>query len=286
MRHEVLRSGDRPWKEHADGPDGAAGYRRQVLIDEACGSVHLTLGWAALDPGAEVRTHVHSFEKTIYVVEGSLDLALGGAVHRLGVDDYALVPLGSLHALRSVAGARWLEVIAPQARLEPRDTFALGEPPDWSRAAVPDFASPVRGLVGHFSEDQLPPPSKLQMEGYSGGDVTGIRLKMLVDRVFGAQHMNVFMVEFQPGGAGNSHDHPLEEAYVILSGRADALLDGQRYEVGVGDVVWTGVGGVHAFFPAGGAPVRWIEVQAPQPPAQHAFRFLQQWRHVEEHLER
>lgn len=281
MRHAVIGRAERPWQE-AGGPGGGAGHRRQVMIDETCGSIHMTLGWAALEPGAEVAPHAHSFETSIYVADGEVDLAVAGLVHRLGVDDYALVPLGAVHALRSAEGARWLEVMTPQARLEPRDTFAAGGPVDWAEAAPPDFASPLRGAVGHFAERQLPPPSQLQMEGYSGGDVTGIRLKMLIDKVFGAQHMNVFMVEFQPGGAGNSHDHPLEEAYVIVSGRARAVLDGERYEVGPGDVVWTGVGGVHAFFPVGDAPVRWIEVQAPQPPAQHAFRFLQQWKHVEE----
>ncbi len=284
MRHAVIRPDERPW-EDVGGPGGGAGHRRQVMIDGTCGSVHMTLARAELEPGGEVRPHAHSYETSIYLSEGELDLAVSGSVHRLGVDDYALVPLGAVHALRSRAGARWIEVVAPQARLEPRDTFFAGEPVDWTRSARPDFASPLRGAVGHFAEAQLPPPSELQMEGYSGGDVTGIRLKMLIDKVFGAQHMNVFMVEFQPGGAGNSHDHPLEEAYVILSGRARAHLDGERYEVGPGDVVWTGVGGVHAFFPVGDAPVRWIEVQAPQPPAQHAFRFLQQWEHVEQVLE-
>ena len=282
MRHAVIRAEDRPWHEVDDGPGAVRGYRRQTVIDEACESVHTTLGWASLDAGVETPPVAHSHEKSIYVMEGEVDIALSGAVHRLGPDSYALVPLGTPYAMSSRSGGRWLEVIAPQARAEPRDTFAIGSRVEWGDARVPDWRNPLRGAVGHFDEDQLPPPSKLQMEGYSGGDVTGIRLKMLVDRVFGAQHMNVFMVEFQPGGAGNSHDHPFEESYVIVSGKAHALLDGKEYELGVGDVVWTGVGGVHAFFPATGAPVRWIETQVPQPPAQHAFRFLAQWQHVEE----
>lgn len=246
----------------------------------------MTLGWAALDPGGEMPRQAHSFEKSMYVAEGELDLAWPGAVYRLRGDDYAVVPVGQAHALRSGPGARWLEVVAPQARADPRDTFVIGGPVDWGRAVVPDFASPLAGPVGHFSADQLPPPSMLQMEGYSGDGVTGIRLKMLIDSVFGAQHMNLFVVEFPPGGAGNSHDHPFEEAYVIVSGRAEALLDGQHYGVGPGDVVWTGVGGVHAFFPVGDAPVRWLEVQSPRPPSQHAFRFARQWEHVEEVLGR
>lgn len=282
MRHAVIRSGDRLPVEEPDRPDGAPGYRRTVLIDERCGSVHMTLGTASLDPGVIVPPHAHSFEQTLYVLDGDLLLAVAGQVHRLEADDYALVPLGATCAFSSVGGGRWLEVVAPQARTSPRDTFAVPGAVDWSSARRPDWASPLRGPVGHFAEDQLPPASSLQMEGYSGSDVTGIRLKMLVDKVFGAQHMNLFMVEFQEGGAGNLHDHPFEEAYVIVAGAAEALLDGQRYALGVGDVVWTGVGGVHGFFPAAGTSVRWIEVQAPQPPAQHAFRFAKQWEHVEE----
>jgi quercetin dioxygenase-like cupin family protein len=288
MRHRVLRPDDRAWQDAGSGPGGGDGLRQRVVIDESCGSVHMTVRLADLAAGGEVRPHVHSVEKTVYVLAGRLDLAVGDRVHTLSPDDYALVPVAVPHALRAGArgGARWLEVIAPQARAEPKDTFALDTTVNWETATEPDWASPLRGAVGRFADDQLPPPSRLQMEGYSGGDVTGIRLKMLVDRVFGSQHMNVFMVEFQPGGAGNSHDHPFEEAYVIVSGKAEALLDGEHYQVGPGDVVWTGVGGVHGFFPAGPEPVRWIEVQAPQPPAQHAFRFLREWQHVEKLLAR
>ncbi len=283
MRHRVLRSDDCAWQDASGRPGDADGLRRRVVIDGSSGSVHLTVRLSDLAAGGEIRPHVHSVEKTVYVLAGRLDLAIGGCVHILQPGNYALVPVAAPHALRAggQGSARWLEVLAPQSRPEPKDTFALAMPVDWGSARTPDWDSPLRGAVGRFTDDQLPPASRLQMEGYSGGDVTGIRLKMLVDRVFGAQHMNVFMVEFEPGGAGNSHDHPFEEAYVILSGDAEALLDGERYQVGPGDVVWTGVGGVHGFFPVGPEPVRWIEVQAPQPPARQAFRFLREWQHVE-----
>lgn len=41
-------------------------------------------------------------------------------------------------------------------------------------------------------------------------------------------------------------------------------------------------GGASSGRPAQGTSVRWIEVQASQPPAQGAFRFARQWAHVEE----
>src|SRR6266568_5030281 len=76
-------------------------------------------------------------------------------------------------------------------------------------------------------------------------------LKMLVDRTLGAQHLTLFMVEFQPGGEGVVHDHPFEESYFILSGEADVLLDGNPGHVKAGDCVWTGVGSTHGFFNRG-----------------------------------
>jgi len=283
MRHRVIRPTDRPWTVQEDRPDGGKGFRRQTLIDDELGSVHMTVGWSSLDPGGEVGLHVHSYEESFYVTEGVVDALVAGRSQRFGVDDYGVVPVGTPHAFRAPTdGARWLEVTAPQVRSHPLDTFAVPGAPDWHGVEAPDWASPLRGPLGHFVESQLPPASQLQMEGYSGGDVTGIRLKMLIDRVLGAQHMNVFMVEFEPGGAGNSHDHPFEEAYVLLSGAADALLEGESYVVGAGDVVWAGVGAVHGFFARGQEPVRWIEVQAPQPPSQHAFRFARPWSHVEQ----
>jgi mannose-6-phosphate isomerase-like protein (cupin superfamily) len=92
------------------------------------------------------------------------------------------------------------------------------------------------------------------------------------------------MVEFQPGGDGNVHDHPFEETYFFLSGEADALLDGKPYHVKAGDCVWTGVGSTHGFFNRGSVPVRWIETQSPQPPGQQAFRFPADWAYLSQKL--
>jgi quercetin dioxygenase-like cupin family protein len=136
---------------------------------------------------------------------------------------------------------------------------------------------------------QVPPAyekySQLQMEGYRGSSIFGISLKMLVDHMLGAQHLTLFMVEFQPGGEGNIHDHPFEESYVLLTGEAEAILDGKTYHVKAGDYVWTGVGGTHGFFNKGTVPVRWIETQTPQPPNQQGFRFPADWAYLAKKLD-
>jgi mannose-6-phosphate isomerase-like protein (cupin superfamily) len=106
---------------------------------------------------------------------------------------------------------------------------------------------------------------------------SGISVKMLVDRGFGADLLTVFTVDYELGGAAQPHDHPFEETYFFLAGEAEAELDGKSYTLRSGDVVFAGVGSVHGFFNVGTERVRWIETQAPQPPARHAYRWVQSW---------
>jgi quercetin dioxygenase-like cupin family protein len=111
---------------------------------------------------------------------------------------------------------------------------------------------------------------------------SGISVKMLVDRVFGADLLTMFTVDYEPGGSAQQHDHPFEEAYFFLEGEIEAELDGAVYQVRAGDVVFSAVGGVHGFYNNGSKQVRWIETQAPQPPARHAYRWLPTWQKFEE----
>ena len=70
---------------------------------------------------------------------------------------------------------------------------------------------------------------------------SGISVKMMVDRGLGAELLVMFMVDYEPGGAAQAHDHPFEEAYFFLEGQIDAELDGIAYRLGAGDVLFAGV---------------------------------------------
>jgi mannose-6-phosphate isomerase-like protein (cupin superfamily) len=95
----------------------------------------------------------------------------------------------------------------------------------------------------------------------------------------------MFMVQYEPDGVAGSHDHPLEETYLILDGRVDATFDGSEYRLEVGDVAWAGVGCVHSFSNPGPGTVRWLETQAPQPPARHSYRFARDWTYLSDAVE-
>ena len=113
---------------------------------------------------------------------------------------------------------------------------------------------------------------------------SGISLKMMVDSDLGAVLSTMFMVQYEPDGKAGAHDHPLEEAYLILDGEVDAWFDGEYVRMVPGDMAWAGVGCVHAFS-AVGAPVRWLETQSPQMPHRHAYRFSRDWEYLEQKLE-
>jgi quercetin dioxygenase-like cupin family protein len=278
----------------------ASGLARKVLVGPEQGAVHTELALGALHPGGWLQRHVHSFEEALYVLDGELLLEHDGSVHRLVRGDYALNPLGMWHGLGNdgPAQTRWLSVNTPQ-RLDPdagrKDTFFVKGRADLerlsARAARPAFGPSLR-YVGHY-EGTPPQVEALRVTDPARGRrpagmdtallvYSGISVKMLVDRAFGADLLTMFTVDYEPGGSAQQHDHPFEEAYFFLSGDVEAELDGTVYQIHAGDVVFSAVGGVHGFYNNGPEQVRWIETQAPQPPTRHAYRWLPTWERFQE----
>ena len=269
------------------------GLSRLVLVGPAQGAVHTELAVGALAPRGWLQRHFHSFEEALYVLAGELLVEIDGHFHRLVAGDFALLPLGQWHALGNAAAeqVRWLSVNTP-VRLAPgagrRDTFFTSEPFDLAAldaAAVrPPFGDTRLRHVGHY--DGTPPQAEAlaltdpaRGRRPAGRDTalvvySGISVKMLVDRVFGAELLTMFTVDYEPGGAAQVHDHPFEETYFFL--------DGEKRIVRAGDVVFSGVGATHGFFNTGGGRVRWIETQAPQPPERHSYRWIDHWKRFEQ----
>jgi quercetin dioxygenase-like cupin family protein len=275
--------------------DFASGLHRIRIVGPEQGAIHTDLYVGALDPGGWLAPHVHSYEECLYVLEGELLIRIDSRVHRAVKGDYVLFPIGMRHGLGNsgTAQARWLSLNSPLKR-DPAtpwpDTF-YDAPEDLAAmdaAAVrPPFGDPTLRYVGHY--EGTPP----QLEALAikddprgrapvGMDVallvySGISVKMLVDRTFGADMVTMFTVDYEIGGAAQAHDHPFEEAYVFLAGEVSCELDGERYTLHPGDVVFSGVGSVHGFWNEGTERVRWIETQAPQPPVRHAYRWAPSW---------
>jgi len=113
---------------------------------------------------------------------------------------------------------------------------------------------------------------------------SGIAVKMLVDQRLDAMLHTMFMVRYQPGGVAQPHDHPFEESYYMLEGEVEVSADGESYTLRPGDVFWTGVGCVHAFYNTSGERVTWLETSAPGPPPRHSYRFNRDWEYLDAQL--
>jgi mannose-6-phosphate isomerase-like protein (cupin superfamily) len=240
--------------------------------------VHTGLSIAQLDSGGVLAPHVHAFEEGFYILEGEAVLAIGDTAVQLRPGDYGALKVGTAHGWRNVGSGRlrWLQMQAPQPKPAgaERDTFFLkGAAPPGSGPA-PGAIVPPGVILGHFEASDIPPVDQRQnvLKG-----LEGVFLKWLIDENVGAVHHRLLFIEYQPGVGIALHDHTFEEGYFILSGEVEATLDGQVYRAGPGNVLWTGVGCVHAFRNVSAAPVLWLETFAPQPPKENVFRFMAEW---------
>lgn len=275
--HHFGRFDERALDAHPVFEGHSRGYVSAPLINRQTGSVHTGLSIDQLAAGGTVEPHVHSFEEGVYVLEGDPILAIGSECYRLRPGDYAAIKVGTPHAWRAGdVPVRWLQMAAPQPRPAgaERDTFFVRDRTIPTEAEPLDLNDRHGNLLGHFDASQIPPVG--QRQNVVAG-LEGVFLKWMIDEDFGARHHRLLFIEYQPGVGIGLHDHTFEEAYFILEGEVQAVLDGTVYGLKPGDVVWTGVGCVHSFKNVSSTPVRWLETFAPQPPKENVFRFMAEW---------
>jgi quercetin dioxygenase-like cupin family protein len=279
-------------QEHPVYAGHSQGYRLAELVGRATGSVHTGLTLNELAPGGDLDPHVHAFEEGFYILSGEAIVNIAGTSWHLVAGDYGAIKVDTPHAWRA-AGAgpvRWLQMAAPQPKPPgaERDTFfytrAKGAPYVAPTSAPRlDPSTPNGQLLGHFDERQIPPPGQRQT---AAAGLEGVFLKWLLDENIGTRHHRLLFIEYQPGVSIGLHDHTFEESYFILSGEVEGTMDGRTYRARAGDVLWTGVGCVHAFGNVGREPVRWLETFAPQPPKENVFRFMAEWERKASEIER
>ncbi|MBO0867504.1 MAG: cupin domain-containing protein [Micromonosporaceae bacterium] len=289
MRHLVRYGAD------ASFTDGSPGFAEWSVVDEQTpGAVHTGFTVAQLQPGAEIPARVHSFEECDFGISGEVVLQTPEGATLIRPGDYGLIPVGVPHSWRneSAEPARWARMLAPQPRAT-HDGDRLGVPP--LRRDTPAPVNPRDPRIRRYGHIE---PANMLAENQSQQNLavsasmrtallvySGITVKMMVDTDLGAQLTTMFMVRYAPDGVAGPHDHPFEETYMFLEGRAEGVFDGKRYELGPGDVAWAGVGCVHSFRNLGSGELRWLETQAPQPPARHSYRFARDWDYLRGELE-
>jgi len=280
----------------------AQGFVRQSLVDRSVGSPHtmLTANW--VEPNGFIESTVHSFEFSLYVLEGAASVFMLGEKITLNKDECLVVPVGVSYAIKASAqGVHWLQISAPGEIEKPRrkDTYFTHENKITAESADLkefDLRDPRNQHAFRFDPssmnlDNLAVGAKKDAPAVSASMATallaysGIGVRMLIDQRVGAKLHTMFIVDYQPTAIAHPHDHPFEETYTFTHGEVHGLIEGIEYVLHPGDVLWCGVGADHGFENRSGGLVRWIETQAPQPPSQHSYRFSRDWEYLDQKLE-
>ena len=289
----VRRAADAEYRAPGSLIPGAAGITRWRCVGEDDGAAHSDFGVLRIEPDGRSATHVHSFEYSFHVLRGEVVLATPEATVRLVTGDYGIIPIAVPHRWTGSGSevAEIADLITPPARARhDSDTFQVAELPHLDPVTV-DTRDPRTRSFGSVTTEQMNPGRQSQeLLAVSASMRTallvysGISLKMMVDSDLGASLSTMFMVQYEPDGKAGAHDHPLEEAYLVLDGEVLATFDGEEVLLSPGDFAWAGVGCVHSFA-ATGSQVRWLETQAPQMPTRHAYRFARDWEYLDDKLQ-
>src|SRR5688572_31886924 len=139
----------------------STGFRRFAYVDRSIGSVHMGVGICSLDSDGVIEPHLHSFEESFYVLEGSVIAQIGEKASLLSPGHFGLIPTGERHAWRGTGDGpvRWLEMQGPQPRRaeDSGDTFFVGGDVA-AQGSPPGLQEPANRLLGRFDESQLPRP--------------------------------------------------------------------------------------------------------------------------------
>ena len=287
--YRVVREADRQFNA-IESPAGSKGFSVATLIGEEDGSVHVEVAVSELESGGQVGGHLHPFEESFYILSGSAVLSIDGRRYALGPHDFGFVPVSTPHAWSNPNDepVRWYRIRSPQPRPigVANGTFPV---PGY---AVPSDGRPVSEedptvrFVGHFTDADLNAPGPLSMPGYHGHNIRDISVRMMVDDVLGAIHHAHFMVQFKPreeeGMSGSGHFHAFEEAYFLLQGTGETVLEGEHFDVAAGDLVWVSTACMHAWVNRGSGPLRFIELQAPRPPFSNMLFLERPWAELAE----
>jgi quercetin dioxygenase-like cupin family protein len=98
-----------------------------------------------------------------------------------------------------------------------------------------------------------------------GSHGSGLTRRALVDRAAGSVHQEIHVAELGPGGSVDLHLHAYEEGLYVLEGALSLSAGGTDEALGTDDFAFVDARVPHALRNVGTAPVRWLELAAPQP---------------------
>jgi quercetin dioxygenase-like cupin family protein len=73
----------------------------------------MTFGYVEIKAGSQLPEHQHVHEQITYIIEGQLDMIIGGEACSLSTGMYYVIPSGTLHSAHAVTDCRIIDVFNP-----------------------------------------------------------------------------------------------------------------------------------------------------------------------------
>lgn len=87
---------------------------------------------------------------------------------------------------------------------------------------------------------------------------------------FGDTNLSFLWVDLSPGDGPRLHEHPYEEVFIVLEGRATFTVGSQTIEAAPGNILIAPANTPHKFINSGEGPLRQIDIHASK-------RFITEW---------
>jgi quercetin dioxygenase-like cupin family protein len=84
------------------------GFRARIVHTE-----RTSQSWVEIDAGASFPEHRHPHEQVVNVLDGELELVVGGTAHRLEAGHSYVIPPDVPHSGRAITTCRVLDIFAP-----------------------------------------------------------------------------------------------------------------------------------------------------------------------------
>jgi quercetin dioxygenase-like cupin family protein len=85
-------------------------------------SPSMTFAHYEFDAGSSIHEHFHSQEEVYHIIEGELELTIGGATRRLGPGFVGVVPSNTPHAVKAISSGKVIIVDYPLRDFSPKSS--------------------------------------------------------------------------------------------------------------------------------------------------------------------
>ncbi len=229
------------------------GVELRTFVSRQCGARGFSTGTATFKANALLPYHVHDCSEAITILAGSGTVVVDGRGYRLGRLDCMHVPAGVPHLVQNTQGDGTLLAHWSFGSPEPKRTYTDSSQSFEDRGSH----SPEPGDPEHLN--RFAPAAVYEL-------ADGAWFCDLFAKRFGSVGICGGYARFTKGSSLPCHTHAYDESITILSGSANCLVQGARYELSGFYNAFVPQGKPHRFLNSGEGEMEMLWVYAGDEP--------------------